>query len=261
MTLPEDTSIDLLPGIEASVVDGSFFLKSTMGNYSASLLKVRKPEVYNAAVELLGRDFSIEETSQILKLNPRSVAAILDRNPQAIAEVKQRVSRRFLDVATLSAEVARNRLLDDPDSISFKDLMIGGAVATDKHLILAGEATQRIEHVVRSGDDDFGRMLEDAKRRGKVIEGEIVETAPDMDMSGRDGGTKGGGRLGPGDQAAGGPDLAEGELVTGAGDIQSGVLDSKANVIEVLRVDVSGVASDAGPAAGALGGVGEAVDE
>jgi len=206
-----------LPGLELPEAAGVFLRDSGpgMGEYSGDILKSRQPQLYQAAMELLARGYGIRDTAQILKMSPRSIMAIRDREPEAIATIKHRVSRRFLDVATLAAEVARDRLTDDPDSISFKDLMIGGAVATDKHLILSGEATQRIEHVTRSGDDDFTRMLEDARARGRLIEGELLDT----NMTAKDS-AQGADDDIENSLPSAGPDLG---ADCGTGDMQSGV--------------------------------------
>jgi hypothetical protein len=176
--------IPALPGFESDTEAAVFLTSSNpgMGEYSGDVLKSRKPEVYRAAVQLLGRGYGIRDTAAILGISARSVMAIRDREPTAIATVKEQTAKRYMDVSQLAAEIARERLVDAPDSVSFKDLMIGGAVATDKALVLSGEATQRIEHVVRPADDDFTRMMQDARARGQVIEGEVV---PDTGIDGR----------------------------------------------------------------------------
>lgn len=179
------TDAPTLPGMVLPDAARSFLEAAGpgMGEYSGEILRAREPRLYQACVELLARGFSIRATAEILHMSQRSVMAVRDNEPAAIAARKEIAARRFLDVAALSADIARDRLIDSPDSISFKDLLIGGAVATDKHLVLSGEATQRIEHVVRPAGDDFARMLDDARRRGEVIEGEIV---PSMDMTRQD---------------------------------------------------------------------------
>jgi hypothetical protein len=198
------SSIPTLPGLDMPEEARDFLERAGpgIGNYSGELLRVREPRLYRAAIYFLAAGWPIRDIEEVLGLNQRSIMAIRDREPEAITARKERLSKRFLDVAGLAAEVARARLIDSPDTISFKDLMIGGAVATDKHLILSGEATQRIEHVTRQTDDDFSRMLEDARARGRLIEGEIVQ---DTDMAGEDRGQRGGaaaGSLGTGSVAA-----------------------------------------------------------
>lgn len=173
-----DEQLPVLPGFE-DMAEASLFLEKSgpgMGEYSGDLIKARNPQLYSAVVQLLGRGYGIRDTAAILSMSARSVMAIRDREPQSIATVKESTAKRYMDVATLAAEVARDRLLQDPDKIAFKDLMIGAGVATDKHLVLSGEATQRVEHVVRNTEEDFTRMLEDARQRGQVIEGEVVDT-------------------------------------------------------------------------------------
>lgn len=240
-----------LPGIELPEAAGVFLSAAGpgMGEYSGDILRARQPQLYQAAIELLARGYGIRDTAQILKMSPRSIMAIRDREPEAIATIKHRVSKIWLDVAQLAAEVTRDKLLDDPDSISFKDAAIGGAVAVDKHLVMSGEATQRIEHVIRSGDDDFTRMMEDARRRGQLIEGEVINQAPDMDMSPEAGRTKGGAAAGQADQAAGGPIVTE----TFTPDIQSTVLGALCQQIGSNGADVTGCATGEvapGPVAG-----------
>jgi hypothetical protein len=199
----------------------------------------------------------VHEVAQILQINPRSVMSIRDANPEKITLIKQSVSRKFLDVAQLSAEVARNRLLDAPETISFKDLMIGGAVATDKHLVLSGEATQRIEHVVRSGDDDFARMIEEAKRRGRqVIDAEYTEVG-NMDIEAQPAQPKGplpaALALGSGSVEPGADEVP----VTCLPDMQSGGTPHNAQQLHGNRDDDTASVSGDGGHGGAGGGSGD----
>jgi hypothetical protein len=256
--MPASPDMPNLPGIELPDAAGVFLAAAGpgMGEYSGEILKARQPQLYQAAIELLARGYGIRDTAKILKMSPRSIMAIRDREPESIATIKQRVSKIWLDVAQMAAEVSRDKLLDDPDSISFKDATIGGAVATDKHLVMSGEATQRIEHVVRSGDDDFSRMLEDARRRGQLIEGEIVQ---DMDMSRQGAGTNGAESGRPGALVDGaGSDAANTTL-----DMQSSDMCEIASISSVVNADATGCGTAAGaaaaqsagdPAAGADGG-------
>jgi hypothetical protein len=247
--IPSAPSIPTLPGLEIPDTARGFLERSGpgMGEYSGDILKARHPQLYQAAIELLARGYGIRDTAEILKMSARSVMAIRDREPESIATIKHKVSRRFLDVATLAAEVARDRLTDHPDTITFKDLMIGGAVATDKHLILSGEATQRIEHVTRQTDDDFSRMLEDARARGRLIEGEIVQ---ETDITQEDRGQRGGAAAGS---------LAAGSVA--ADDAGAPCLDIQSSDIGALHGDSCAIDDDAtgtatgGPApSGSAGG-------
>ena len=59
-----------------------------------------------------------------------------------LGQAKQRMGRDFLALA----DAARERLLDQIDSVPLGQLAIVAGIATDKGLILSGEATARIEH-------------------------------------------------------------------------------------------------------------------
>lgn len=246
------TESGTLPGLDLPAAQ--FFLENSnpgMGEYSGDLLKARKPELYRAAVQLLGRGYGIRDTAVILGVSARSVMAIRDREPAAIATVKESTARRYLDVSQLAAEIARERLLECPDTVSFKDLMIGGAVATDKHLVLSGEATQRVEHVVRPASDDFDRMLADARRRGQYLEGEIVpDTGIDGGLAGTNGAPAAGDavRVAPADGASAGVDRVVDHVPV---DTESSVTGVKAPPIVGSCVPVTGNGTGA-PAGGGV---------
>jgi hypothetical protein len=253
------TELPTLPGMELPEAARSFLEAGGpgMGEYSGEVLRARHPQLYRAAVELLGRGYGIRDTAKILSMSARSIMAIRDREPDTIATVKRYVSRKYLDVATLAAEVARDRLTDEPESIPFKDLMIGGAVAVDKHLILAGEATQRIEHVVRPAEDEYERLLHDARARGLVIEGELV---PDTDIALEDPGQRGA----PSAEAGAGPgvrhSLAEGEAIDIPLDMQSSVDGSNPLTNGAGVCSATGGATGPGGSGGLVAGAAEGAE-
>jgi hypothetical protein len=171
------------------------FLPALMGDYTGEKLAASKPELYSVAVRLLARGVGIRGTAQITGLAARSVMAIRRRETSAIATHKQALAADSMEVSALALDVARERLIEDPDSVSFRDAMVGAGIAVDKGLLLAGEASMRIEHVHRDDGDDWELMLRRARERGQVID--VEAEAEDMGIEGSGGGAKGEGSGGP----------------------------------------------------------------
>jgi transcriptional regulator len=127
-------------------------------------LKKMNPEVFDKAVELLAAGMTRNQVADAVGTSPQTISGIRKHHAELVETARERQARSFSELAMLSSEEAEERLLNNPDKISFKDLMIGAAIATDKALLLTGQATQRIEHVVKQDDDEFDQLLKKAKQ-------------------------------------------------------------------------------------------------
>lgn len=140
------------------------------GKHNATDIQQRRPALYNAIVDCLARGMAVKEVARQFRCSNNSVAVIRRTDQRLIGVYKQQAAGVYKEVAMLAAEEARDRVLNAPESISFQQLMIASAIATDKALLLTGEATERVEHVHRPSDDDFEVMLAKAKQAGKFID-------------------------------------------------------------------------------------------
>lgn len=178
MELPDDVEarLDALEREQPGVCSGERIFRS-------------RPDAYMAAVRLLARGHSIRDTAAIADISVPTVIAIRRREGMSVLAAAQKtdLSGVMADVARLGAETARERLAaGEGHDIPLDKLMLSSAIATDKAMVLAGEATQRIEHVVRDDDDD-GWDAELERWRAAAVDAEVV----DMGVTGARGVAKG----------------------------------------------------------------------
>jgi hypothetical protein len=136
------------------------------GEFTAERLMESRPTIYRALVDGLGQGLGVRQLCRAYRVSHHTVAAVMARESNAIATVKERT------VATLRTfgRLAADRLLDEVDQIPIQSLPIALGIAVEKAELLSGGATSRIEHA-ESGPthEDYLRMI-----GGKVIEAELV---------------------------------------------------------------------------------------
>lgn len=136
------------------------------GEFTAERLMESRPTIYRAIVDGLGQGLGVRQLCRAYRVSHHTVAAVMSRESNAIATVKERT------VATLRTfgRLAADRLLDEVDQIPIQSLPIALGIAVEKAELLSGGATSRIEHA------DSGPTHEDYLRliSGKVIEAELV---------------------------------------------------------------------------------------
>lgn len=151
--------------------DGGAFSKlEGEHKWTAERLLVRKPEIYRAVLRLIARgDFSHLECANTLGISAHSVRAVLKREGIAVALGKERLGHEWADVAGQAARIV-NQKLSDPDEVremSALQVATVGAIATDKSLLLGGDATVRLDHrVTVDGDDPYGAFIASMRPRG-----------------------------------------------------------------------------------------------
>lgn len=138
------------------------------GEYTGERLFLRAPKVYQACIELLAASVPVRTICNLLHVNCQTVAGVREREPEAIGTAKARLSARLMNLGHLQTEIVRDQLCNllqsgktlKPGEI--KDLLIGLGITLDKGMLLAGEATSRMEVVARPapGHDDFNRFIE-----------------------------------------------------------------------------------------------------
>jgi hypothetical protein len=137
---------------------------AAMGEYTGELLRRRKPELYSAAVALLGHGMGVRRTAKITGLSPRSVMGVADREGSTIATLKESTAKDLLRLGQLGAEACLESLLNNEEinKSERRDLMVAVGIAIDKGLLLAGEATWRGEMVQRKAPehDDFNKFID-----------------------------------------------------------------------------------------------------
>lgn len=136
------------------------------GEFTAERLMESRPTIYRALVEGLGQGLGVRQLCRAYRVSHHTVAAVMARESQAVATLKERT----VSVLRTFGRLAADRLLDEVDQIPIQSLPIALGIAVEKAELLAGGATSRIEHT-ESGPthDDYLRMIS-----GKVIEAEVV---------------------------------------------------------------------------------------
>jgi hypothetical protein len=136
------------------------------GEFTAERLMESRPTIYRALVDGLGQGLGVRQLCRAYRVSHHTVAAVMARESQAVATLKERT----VSVLRTFGRLAADRLLDEVDQIPIQSLPIALGIAVEKAELLAGGATSRIEHT-ESGPthDDYIRMIS-----GKVIEAEVV---------------------------------------------------------------------------------------
>ena len=136
------------------------------GEFTAERLMESRPTIYRAIVDGLGQGLGVRQLCRAYRVSHHTVAAVMARESQAVATLKERT----VSVLRTFGRLAADRLLDEVDQIPIQSLPIALGIAVEKAELLSGGATSRIEHS-ESGPthDDYLRMI-----GGKVIEAEVV---------------------------------------------------------------------------------------
>lgn len=125
------------PEIEALVKQE----EDSTGVYTAERFRVRRPQDYQAVIQLLGRNKGMMAIGKLLGCHHKTVAAVRDSEPEAIDIVRSKRVSRLLTAVDLQIE----RLIEHPGSVPFNvaGLMISQLI--DKAELLDGRATARVE--------------------------------------------------------------------------------------------------------------------
>ncbi len=137
------------------------------GEFTAERLMESRPTIYKALVDGLGQGLGVRQLCRAYRVSHHTVAAVMARESQAVATLKERT----VSVLRTFGRLAADRLLDEVDQIPIQSLPIALGIAVEKAELLAGGATSRIEHT-ESGPthEDYIRMIS-----GNVIEAELVQ--------------------------------------------------------------------------------------
>lgn len=155
------------------------------GEFTADRLFKRRPDIYKAIVRLLGEMRGQIYIGELLTVSPSTVRAVARREGIPIGIEKERLANQAFDCAHLAFEAIHDDL-SDPERrkrISTKDKAIIAEKATDKALLLAGEATQRIEvaAVPAPEHEDFNAYLDRLKSAaGMGLAGEKTAAYTDV---------------------------------------------------------------------------------
>jgi hypothetical protein len=142
---------------------------------TGALLKVVRPDTYRQVVELLAEpreQVSYREIERVCRVGGDTIKAVERVEAATITERKA----RMLQQVTRVAERAWQTVEDKLDGANLTQATICAGVATEKMLLLAGEATHRVEVVLADASDLYSEMASLKARLeadGPVIDAEL----------------------------------------------------------------------------------------
>ena len=119
------------------------FAETTRGEFTCERLFSQRRDIYEAVVQLLGQGVGIRQIARTLKVSTNTVSAVRSREGDSIETVKERT----VNALTRFVGAAAERLLEEVDTIKLETLAVSLGIATEKVLLLTGQATQRVAHV------------------------------------------------------------------------------------------------------------------
>lgn len=137
------------------------------GEFTGERLFRDRPEIYQAIVRMTAEGLSISATARALRVSRNTVCAVREREAVPIEQEKKEVLNLLRKGMRLGAERTLELL---PETKSAKDAALVTAIMADKHQLLSGEATSRIERV-EARPDQVRQYLDSLP----VIEAEIVD--------------------------------------------------------------------------------------
>jgi predicted XRE-type DNA-binding protein len=169
------------------------------GICSGVQLKSSDPALYEVVINLLADgSLSQRQISRLTGVSRNLISGVVKSQTSDIEPLKQRIAAGARNLAQLCIERATELVLDDNGKHNLRDLMIAAGVATDKSLVLSGQASSIVEfRSVDPSEDEFTAALRRA-RRVDLVDVEAVETG----KAGESLQTKEAGAL-PGDPMAG----------------------------------------------------------
>lgn len=149
LLLGSGRQLELVDLDEIGLPPAAYASDEARGRWTGERLFSQRPMVYRACAKLLAAgQMGYREIADLLEISTNTVCGVAFREGITIETIRERLGRKFMDVATLSVEAALE-LLSDPQRrrlLSAKDLGILAGIATERGQLLLGGATQRIDH-------------------------------------------------------------------------------------------------------------------
>ena len=113
------------------------------GEYTGERLFSQRPDIYRATVELLGQGVGVRQIARTLRVSHNTIAAVRRREGDTVDTLKEATVQALARFVGAASE----RLLEEVHSIKLEALPVALGIATEKLLLLTGQATQRVAHV------------------------------------------------------------------------------------------------------------------
>jgi hypothetical protein len=141
------------------------------GEFTGERLFRDRPEIYQAIVRMTAEGLSISAAARALRVSRNTVCAVREREAVPIEQEKKEVLNLLRKGMRLGAERTLELL---PDTKSAKDAALVTAIMADKHQLLSGEATSRVERVEIRPDQVQAFVASLPVIEAELVEDEIV---------------------------------------------------------------------------------------
>jgi len=160
--------------------------------FTGERLFKNKPEVYHSITALSAEGLGVKRIGRILHVSPNTVLAVRAREPESIDTEKRRIARLSREGARMCVEGIVEMLCDPVQikKISVKDLGIVFGILAEKHELLSGSPTARLQTIgdpnavgilehMRWAKEEYERRMDCAAR--KTEQRTAAEADPDTD--------------------------------------------------------------------------------
>lgn len=113
------------------------------GEYTGERLFSQRPDIYRAVVELLGQGVGVRQIARTLRVSHNTISAVRHREGATVDTLKEQTVQALARFVGAASE----RLLEEVHTIKLESLPVALGIATEKLLLLTGQATQRVAHV------------------------------------------------------------------------------------------------------------------
>ena len=186
------------------------------GEYTGERLFTQRPDIYRATVELLGQGVGVRQIARTLRVSHNTIAAVRHREGATVDTLKEQTVQALARFVGAASE----RLLEEVHTIKLEALPVALGIATEKLLLLTGQATQRVAHVDEAPQvPAFADWLTERRADALEIPAEVApKEGPTMGYLGGDRGQRASvaGGASDGADAGSGADLGAVGQATGA---------------------------------------------
>lgn len=184
----DDLAATVIAGLEQEAAEesGTPFFASIMEEveavplasrrYTAAHFFLRQPDKFKVVVHYLARKVGVQRIAKMAGCSVHTVQAVRDRFPKSVATEKERLADLCGTAATLLVE----RIAENPESVPMTHAGLVAAQLIDKQAMLRGGPTTVIEHRHTMTHGAFNELLESLP----TVEGKVIESAPDMHLTG-----------------------------------------------------------------------------
>ena len=160
------TSSSLLERPEQAQIEGleveAYILPRCGRNprFTAARFFSRDPARYRAVVRLSAA-YGSHDIADMLGVSVHTVLQVQSREAQSVAQIKDTLARRCLLGARLAAEEILSRLADPEERRKVPANVLGPwvGILVEKHELLTGGVTARVEHVTTEATDPWAAFL------------------------------------------------------------------------------------------------------